>query len=174
MARRSPGARARATGVTFERQIAAGLRRIYDPPELVEQIATANAKTRPALMQQSSVRRGDQRGGAREPDLVTPSHWWLELHCAAENRGRVNASDKLEQAIRDSANTHWIWPAVVFRRKGSPLVWVTLQLVTLADAMRWGVEPRPRWPITLSWDNFEAILIEDYHGSRKSPAVANS
>jgi len=165
MAKKSPGSRANATGKDFERDMARRLRQIYDSPSLLAEIETATAKTRPSILRQSSVRRGEQRLGAREPDVVTPTTWWFELQCSQEGSGRVDGTDKLAQAERDirMGATQWIRPVVIYRRKGSNRVWVTLYYTVLACGLNWA--PRRDalkfshdMTVTIAWEAFETIL----------------
>jgi len=73
------GRRSRAKGSAFEREIARRLRAVLDDPLVLAEIEAADSHTRAAAMALSCVRRGEQSRGEREPDIVTPTRWWIEL-----------------------------------------------------------------------------------------------
>lgn len=175
------GKLSRSTGATFEREIARRLRQIYDPSDLLTQLEAATPQTRPKLLLQSSVRRGDQRRGAREPDIVTPSTWWLELQCKSPNSGgKRDGTDKLNQAQRDimgRPDCPWYRPAVVERRKGSPRVWVTMPAHTLAATLGYDIRADTLiglardMPTTISWEAFETILASEKDREQRNPVA---
>lgn len=102
-------------------------------------IAAADASNRKTLIKQSAVQRGQQGGGARSPDIKTPTNWWLELANLQEGTGRADGSDKLEQAERDIAFMgDGYRAAVIWSRKGSRLINVTMRISTLIETLSSG------------------------------------
>jgi len=119
----------RRKGHDFERQVANDLREIYDPPELVAAIRAAKPAERPALLKRSLVRRGEQGHGALEPDVVTPTTWWIE--CG--NGATVDPLKKLLQAKQDAPRGRRA--VAVVHRKGARRCTATLSLGDLATAV---------------------------------------
>jgi hypothetical protein len=163
----------------FERKIASRLRRIYDTPELLAELDGSTPKTRPGIVKRSVVQRGQQGGGAKAPDVVTPTTWWLELQWAQPGKGRADCSDKLEQAerdVNDMPNGSEAWrPAVIWAKKGSPIINVTLRAMTLmselCDRSYWipaggQAELARSMPAIISFEDFVKLLERDHDRSR--------
>lgn len=115
----------------FERKIARDLRKIYDPPELNEQIEKADNKIIKKILGKSCVRRGEQGKNAHEPDIVAPCDWWLEL----EDGGSKGPDNKLNQALRDlkeHSQSHisgrWRRAVAICHAKGSTKTTATMTL----------------------------------------------
>lgn len=124
-------------GKPFERKIANDLRQIYDPINLCMQINEAKGKEYFRLLKQSSVRRGEQGRGAHEPDVVTPTTWWLELQWASS--ASFDPMKKFNQALRDikdhDGKKQWIRPVSICQRKHISKITVLLYLSDLITAV---------------------------------------
>jgi hypothetical protein len=136
------------------------LRKIYDPPSLLDRLAGATPHNRQSILKESSVQRGQQARGAHEPDVITPSPWWMELQWAS--RQSHNPKKKLAQAVRDvmdQEDCRWTRPVAICQEKGSHTPIVRLFLSDLAKAaagMPWGgIE------ITLDFEAFWEILCHE-------------
>jgi len=152
-------------GKTFERSIAAALREIFDPPELVEAIKAAGNTDRKRLMSESVVRRGDQAKNAREPDIVVRgSAWWFELQDAAHPTPLA----KLQQAERDMGRAiargseTWSRPVAICHKMQSRSITVTMRFATLAAAcgmvMFYAARRLPSFAVTIDYDDLLALL----------------
>lgn len=158
--------KAASDGRPFERRIARDLRLIYDPPELCEKIAEAGARDRVRLMKMSAVRRGQQGRGAQEPDLVTPTAWWIELQWAGSGAHRPMA--KYGQAMRDIADhgggRPWQRPVAICRLKGSPQINAWLCLGDMLSAL--GRDPGTLLAsavISIQYETFLEVLSHEWH-----------
>lgn len=176
------GKRNSKVGKDLERQIATDLRQIMDHPDLVKETAEAKArlsgkpskeemsaatKEHKRLLKLSAIRRGEQGRGAHEPDVVTPTDWWLEIG----RRGDDSPLGKLAQAQRDSAEAvevgkPWRRPVAVVRKTGSPKIKVALELAHLLEAAGDGMFDAEEWvwelPVVISYKAF-LKLVEDEH-----------
>lgn len=157
----------------FERQVATDLRKILDPPELTDRIQKAESPAeRRAAMQRSCVRRGQQSAGAHEPDIVTPTPFWIEV---TRQQGDA-AVKKLSQAVGDLEAAHlagkwdWRFPAAVCRKTGSPTINVCLRLGDLMEVVcatgageAHPVDQRFRGlPVVISYHGFLELLEKEW------------
>jgi hypothetical protein len=162
------GRRSRSKGSAFERKIATELRSIYDPPELIEQLAAAlKAKDQVEhrrLLKASNVSRGEQTRGAKHADLlIEDCPFWLELQDA--NAAHYRPLDKLQQAERDVGDAvSDKWPVSVCHKIGGrsiqvcmrfgALAWLALGVDDVDDATLGEV------PVTIDWEHFKYLLQE--------------
>lgn len=120
-----------------------------------------NLKEHRRLLKASCIRRSEQGRGARSPDLITPTHWWFELNDSAAPVP-LNKLDQAERDIRSLATTDnpWVVPAVIWHRKASPTINVTLR----ANAFLRTFNSRPKYlppveaHVTLDFEHFAMIL----------------
>lgn len=126
-----------------------------------------------ALQKQSAIRRGEQGRGAHEPDVVSPTSWWLEL----ARRKEPNAVQmKLAQGQRDleaaaaagKART-WQKAAALHRKTGSHQIVVALALADLVEAAGDGLFAAEAWtweiPVVISYDHFLKLVEEEHDRS---------
>lgn len=89
----------RAYGHDFEREVSHAMREVFDSPEwhrLYESAPTGKDKKKACSL--SVVQRGQQSsGGGREPDVMIPVDWWLELGAGE----KMDIVKKHQQGIRD-------------------------------------------------------------------------
>jgi len=151
------GAKSGPKGKTFERKVAQLMREIYDPPELLAELAdlsklaarAAKGKKGPLLQthrelqKSSAVRRSDQGKGAIEPDVVIREGLcpcWLECQDAAGINYRPKA--KYTQACRDVVESRSpLWPVAICHKTGDQKigVWIGLPHLVLLANMQPGV-----------------------------------
>ena len=134
--RPKPRANSRSKGVAFETSIAQDMRRIYDPPELLEKLEVAarvkgkgSVSAHRELLKESAVRRSDQGKGALEPDVVIQGcPLWLELQDAR----KPTPLEKLAQAERDVAQTgSRLRPVAVIHRTAARSIQAWMRCETL-------------------------------------------
>jgi hypothetical protein len=179
-------------GDAFERRIAQKLREVYDPPELLAEIAKATkekrVKDRTVLLKRSRVRRSEQSKGAREPDVVVKGcPCWIECQDAATNH--FTPLEKYAQAERDVDETdQWasLWPVAVCHKTGEHKigVWIAFHhLVLLANIqplLNVDGEPGPlnlfskgfelEQPVRIDIEDFLTLLRDDYARTEEEEA----
>lgn len=89
----------RAYGHDFERDVAHDMRLIFDTQEWKRLYESApTGKDKKNVCSFSVVQRGQQSsGGGREPDVMIPVDWWLELGAGE----KMDIAKKHQQGIRD-------------------------------------------------------------------------
>jgi hypothetical protein len=116
----------------------------------------------------SQIRRGQQGRGAHEPDVVSPTHWWIETGRLGD--GALAA--KLAQGERD-ATPPWTTPVAIVRQTGSPVIRAMLRLDSLIEALGedtgWAV---PQWswdiPVVIPYERWlEVVKRESEHDRRE-------
>jgi hypothetical protein len=136
------------------------MRRIFDPPELVQQLESTTAvKDRAdhkALLKESRVRRSDQGRGAMEPDLVIRDcSCWMELKDAKDPEPQA----KLLQAESDALEARQgQWPVAITHKIGRRSIQVTMRCyVFLEHVAEWmsGLDV-----ITIDYSDFLDVLSE--------------
>jgi len=162
------GRRSRVKGGAFERKIAAELRVIYDPPELVAELVAAleakDLKEYKRLLKASNVSRGEQTRGAKHADLlIDECPFWLELQDAGPQK--YNPRSKLEQAERDVRESESDkWPAAVCHRLGRRSIQVCMRY----DALAWiatgycfaDADAAENIVVMIDWEDFKGLLQE--------------
>lgn len=183
--RAAVGRRNKQAGKEFERRIATDLRQILDPRDLTRAIKEASdrlkgnpgteqraeaTRTIKSLQKRSCVRRGEQGRGAHEPDIVTPTPWWIEV----SRRSAVSPLGKLAQAERDVFSAvevgelRWTRPVALWRKTGSHEIIAALSFAHLIEACtdQW-IDALPEWtsdlPVMLEYKRF-LDLVEHEHG----------
>jgi hypothetical protein len=152
------------------------LRPIFDNPDLVTAMAAAKGSEKTRLMVDSVVQRGDQDRKAEQPDIMTPSRWWIETQSAGA--ATYNPLHKLEQAERDVGQRltengddgRWDLPVAVCSLKGSPKIIACMRMSTLleatgvrADEVSLALRPlMPKIPVTIPFETFQELLEHEH------------
>jgi hypothetical protein len=184
------GRRNRAAGKELERVVVMDLQAILEPElhqrmeearsRLVIPKATAKKKAAEirseatkdlrALQKLSAIRRGEQGRGAHEPDVVSPTSWWLEI---ARKKDPNAVHDKLAQGQRDldaaaaaGKSGTWSRVAALHRRTGTPQIVVALELADLVEAAGDGLFAAAPWawklPVVIGYDQFLKLVKEEH------------
>jgi hypothetical protein len=193
---RSPAAVGRqntAAGKGFEREIVMALQLILEPnlaaemnktraelkipkgtpKETAAAIRSETTKKLRHLQGLSQIKRGEQRRGAHEPDVVSPTSWWIEVSRRGDPGplGKLAQAERELKAARKAGKEQWTRPVACYRKTGSPTITVALWLDDLMEALGAPILwTTPQWswnlPVVIGYDWFLKLVEDEYAGER--------